>query len=42
MRVLAVLALLGLTACGVDGPPVPKGTGAEVSGTARIGVRGSL
>ena len=42
MRLVAVWAVLVLSACGVDGPPVPKDTGIEVTGTAKIGVRGSL
>ena len=42
MRILAAFVLLALAACGVDGAPVPKDTGAEVSGTAKIGVRGSF
>ena len=43
MKYLAFLALLTLTACGVDGPPVRPEPGAPppgvtVSGDARIGV----
>ncbi|MCC6305112.1 MAG: hypothetical protein IT545_07945 [Rhodobacteraceae bacterium] len=34
-----VLALLGLSACGADGPPVaPAAPGARVTGAARAGV----
>ena len=42
MRALAALLVLALAGCGVDGAPVPKGAGVEVSGTATIGVRGAL
>ena len=45
-RILAlVLVALTLAACGVDGEPIrpePKETGVTVSGTAKIGVAGSL
>lgn len=42
VRVLALLLVLALGACGVDGPPHPKGQGVNVSGEARIGVVGRL
>jgi uncharacterized lipoprotein YmbA len=42
MMRLAVIALLLLAGCGVDGEPEPKNTGIVVSGEARIGVVGSL
>lgn len=43
MRYLAILAVLVVTACGVDGPPVAPGAatpepGLGISGEARIGV----
>ena len=41
MKYLSIIALLGLTACGADGPPerptTPK-PGVTVSGEAAIGV----
>lgn len=42
MRVLLILAVLALAACGVDGEPEPKSDGISVSGTAKIGVSGTL
>jgi len=42
MRVAALLALLALTACGIDGPPSPPPGSIDVSGDARIGVVGEL
>lgn len=45
MRVLNILALLSLLACGADGEPTRPGegeSGVSVSGDARIGVRGSF
>lgn len=39
---LLVSALLVLAACGVDGPPQSVPGGVSISGTAKIGVRGSL
>jgi predicted small lipoprotein YifL len=47
MRALVLLLALGLTACGVDGPPVPPSevedeprTGITVTGSAEFGIRG--
>lgn len=37
-----VFSLLALAACGADGPPKPRDTGASVSGEVKIGVVGSL
>lgn len=43
IRAAALAALLGLAACGADGPPEPqRETGVSVSGTATIGVSGRL
>ncbi|MDE0697902.1 MAG: hypothetical protein OXH76_18935 [Boseongicola sp.] len=42
MRWLALLVVLALGACGVDGPPHPKGQGVSVAGEARIGIVGGL
>ncbi|MDF3607663.1 hypothetical protein PE067_16870 [Paracoccus sp. DMF-8] len=47
MRYLAVIAVLALAACGVDGPPVAPGAaapepGVSISGEARIGVVSSI
>ena len=42
MRLAAILALFGLAACGIDGPPSAPGPSAQVSGEARIGVVGEL
>lgn len=42
VRLLVLLFVLALGACGVDGPPHPKGQGVSVSGEARIGVVGRL
>ena len=39
---LALLVVLALCACGVDGPPHPKGEGVSVAGEARIGIVGRL
>ena len=42
-RLALVFALLTLAACGADGPPEPVGgSGVSASGTAKIGVVGSL
>lgn len=41
MRALALLTLLALAACGVDGAPSTPG-GVSVSGTATIGVSGEV
>ena len=41
MKVLALLAVLGLAGCGADGEPEPH-AGAGVSGEAEIGVVGAL
>ena len=45
MKWIAILAVMAMTACGVDGPPerpaAPKTTGAttvSISGDARVGV----
>ncbi len=46
MRTVAILALLALAGCGVDGPPVPPpakeppASGVSVSGTVEFGVTG--
>jgi predicted small lipoprotein YifL len=47
MRPLALLFLLSLAACGVDGPPVPPSEveeeaspGITVTGSAEFGIRG--
>ena len=37
-----LLLLLALAACGADGAPKPYGSGASVSGEARVGVTGGL
>ncbi len=48
MKFLPLIALLALSACGVDGPPISPSTqevpppGVTVSGEARIGVVSSL
>lgn len=45
MRLMALVAFLALTACGVDGPPVsPAGPepGVHIGGEARIGVVSTL
>ena len=42
MRLLAILAMLAIAACGADGDPEPVEAGVSVSGEARIGVVGSL
>ncbi|MYG28507.1 MAG: hypothetical protein F4213_21240 [Boseongicola sp. SB0677_bin_26] len=42
VRRLALLAVLALGACGVDGPPHPKGQGVSAAGEARIGIVGTL
>ncbi|MEM6384836.1 MAG: hypothetical protein AAF718_01240 [Pseudomonadota bacterium] len=43
MKKLALLAvLLGLAACGIDGPPSSPSGGVSVGGEARVGVVGSL
>ena len=43
IRALALLSVLALAACGADGDPIPqRETGLTVSGTATIGVGGSL
>ena len=42
MRALVLIAGLALAACGVDGEPVPKSDGVSVTGTAKIGVSGTL
>ncbi|MFB9221398.1 argininosuccinate lyase [Paracoccus cavernae] len=48
MKLLPLIALLALAACGVDGPPISPSThetpppGIAVSGEARIGVVSSL
>lgn len=42
MRLLAILSLLILAACGADGDPTPVEGGISVSGEARIGVSGRL
>ena len=47
MKYLSLIALLALTACGVDGPPIrpepdPPAPGVTVSGDARIGVVSTL
>lgn len=47
MRYLAILSILALTACGVDGAPdrpEPAGItpGVSITGTAEIGVSGSF
>ncbi|MEZ5777601.1 MAG: argininosuccinate lyase [Paracoccaceae bacterium] len=44
MRTLILVALLsGLAACGVDGAPTPPAKpGVTISGTAKVGVSGSL
>lgn len=47
MKFLPLIALLALTACGVDGPPVRPNTdtpppGLSVSGEGRIGVVSTL
>ncbi len=45
---IALVALLALTACGVDGPPQPPAakpaskSGFSISGDARVGVVGKL
>ncbi|MEM9249042.1 MAG: argininosuccinate lyase [Pseudomonadota bacterium] len=46
-RLIAVVLLLGVAACGVDGPPVPPADdrdrpepGITISGTAEVGVSG--
>jgi predicted small lipoprotein YifL len=47
-RLAAVLALLALAACGIDGPPLPPSEndlpapGVTLSGEARIGVETTL
>ncbi len=38
----ALLVVLALGGCGVDGPPHPQGQGVNVSGEARIGIVGRL
>lgn len=40
--VLLLISLSALAACGADGPPKPRDTGASVSGEVKIGVVGSL
>jgi predicted small lipoprotein YifL len=42
MRVGLLLALLGLAACGIDGPPTPPEGSVSVGGDARVGVVGEL
>ena len=47
MRYLAILSILALTACGVDGEPerptqAAPPPGLSISGTAEIGVSGSF
>lgn len=42
MKWLALLVVMALGACGVDGPPHPKGPGVSVAGDARIGIVGRL
>lgn len=48
MRVLLMVAVAALTACGVDGPPerpaprVEQQVGVSVTGDARIGMQASL
>ncbi|MBY4894581.1 hypothetical protein KUL25_17620 [Rhodobacteraceae bacterium N5(2021)] len=47
MRYLAILSILILTACGVDGEPerperAAPVAGLSISGTAEIGISGSL
>jgi hypothetical protein len=42
MRMLALISLVALASCGADGDPVPRDTGVNVSGDARIGVTGTL
>lgn len=46
MRYFAILSILALTACGVDGEPEPPqaalAPGLSISGTAEIGVSGSF
>lgn len=43
-RLLALLCLAALAACGADGPPEPRAgtTGLSVTGEAKIGVSGRL
>ncbi|MCV6591479.1 MAG: hypothetical protein OIF48_00890 [Silicimonas sp.] len=42
MKYIAFLALVALAACGADGAPEPKSSGVSISGTAKIGIKGSL
>ena len=42
VRIAVFVACLLVAGCGVDGAPEPKASGVDVSGTAKIGVRGSL
>lgn len=45
MKALALIAILAVTACGVDGPPVSPSApppGVHISGEARIGVVSTL
>ncbi len=43
MRIALAIAFLTLAACGADDPPKPRDAGGiSVSGTAKIGVVGSL
>lgn len=43
MRLLPLIALLGLMACGVDGPPEPpQRPGVKVTGEVQFGMSGKL
>ena len=42
MRLLALISVLALAACGIDGEPAPREGGVTVGGEARIGVVGEL
>jgi hypothetical protein len=42
MMRLAILALLALAACGVDGEPTAPATGVSVGGDAYVGIEGKL
>lgn len=42
MRLLALISVLALAACGIDGEPAPRESGITVSGEARIGIKGEF
>jgi len=42
MRVLILLSILALAACGADGAPEPVEPGISITGQVEIGVAGTL